>query len=94
MVDYPSVAQARLPQSYIDVKAALLACAKQFTPERYVRATVAMHECADEDECSSWPRNMDTAATYCRIADDDELRRLIRRVEKARSKWLERTARG
>lgn len=90
MADYPSVAHARLPQSYVDAKEALRACAKSFTPERYALASFLLHQCAEHDECATWAQDMETAASYCRVSDDDELRRLCNRAERARLRWIEK----
>jgi hypothetical protein len=82
----PNTTTARLPENYLLAKDALRRCAKHFTPESYALATVALAHCAEQDECAAWP-DRDALGAYARIADDDELRRLIRRVEQRRIKW-------
>jgi len=68
------IAQARLPQIYIKARTALRSCARQFTPERYAKAAVALGDAFNfEEEVSTWPE-MDQLATYAKLSDDDELR--------------------
>ena len=57
---YPNVANAKLPANYVDAKAALQACAKEFTPARYLRAAIALADCAEVDECATWPQTPET----------------------------------
>src|SRR5215210_7462266 len=87
-MNHVNIAKAKLPASYMDAKAALQACAKEFTPARYWRATIALADCAKIDECATWPQTPETMASYARMADDDSLRRLVRKVERRRAEWL------
>ena len=82
----PNAATAKLPESYGMAKAALRRCAKRFTPEVYALPTIALAHCLDHDECASWS-DWDALGAYARIADDKELPRSIRRVEKRRAQW-------
>jgi hypothetical protein len=82
-----NVANANLPDPYVQMKEALRACAKRFTPEGYLEATVAMLNCVENDPCEAWPDGPEKLAAYARICDDNELHRLIRRVEKKRAAW-------
>ena len=50
-------------------------------------ATVAMLNCVENDPCEAWPDGPGKLAAYARIADDNELQRLIRRIEKRRAVW-------
>jgi hypothetical protein len=81
------IANARLPESYLKARAALRACARKFTPERYAKAVVALGDALKEDEVATWPDEMAQLATYARHCDDDELRRLSNRVERKRAAW-------
>lgn len=81
------IAQARLPQTYIKARAVLRTCARQFTPERYAKAVIALGDALSfEGEISTWPER-DQLATYTKLADDDELRRLANRIERKRAAW-------
>ncbi|MBN8957630.1 MAG: hypothetical protein J0H17_13835 [Rhizobiales bacterium] len=86
---YPSVAKARLPESYVTAKTALRACARSFSPALYVAATAALAQTLVVDEIADWPQE-EALAAYMRIGDDDELMRLIRRVERRRCEWIGR----
>ena len=44
-----NIANAKLPEPYVQMKEALRACAKSFTPERYAQATLAMLNCVEND---------------------------------------------
>lgn len=77
------IANARLPANYIKAKAALRTCARQFTPERYAKAVVALGD--------AWPDQMAQLATYARLCDD-ELRRLAGQIERKRQAWKVETA--
>jgi hypothetical protein len=81
------IAKARLPDSYLKARAALRACARNFTPERYAKAVVALGDAWRTDEVATWPDEMAQLATYARLCDDDELRHLADRVERKRSAW-------
>jgi hypothetical protein len=77
---------AALPKGYIEAKKALRACAKQFTPERYAKAVVALGDAQafEEDVAGS---DRDQLATYTRIADDREFERLVKAVMRKRRAW-------
>ena len=81
------IANARFPQSYLKARAALRICARNFTPERYAKAVVALGDAWRTDEVATWPDEMAQLATYARLCDDDELRRLAGRVERKRAAW-------
>ena len=81
------IAKARLPDSYLKARAALRICARNFTPERYAKAVVALGDAWRTDEVATWPDEMAQLATYARLCDDDELRRLAGRVERKRAAW-------
>jgi len=78
---------AALPKSYIEAKKALRACARQFTPERYAKAVVALYEAYNFDEVSTEPDQRKQLATYAKLCDDDELIRLSRLIERKREAW-------
>ncbi len=81
------IAQARLPQTYISARATLRTCARQFTPELYAKAVVALGDAQSfEEEISTWSER-DQLATYARLSDDDELRRLADLIERKREAW-------
>ena len=88
----PPIATARLPRNYDNAVRELRACARQFTPARYYLASLALKECADVDECAEWPQDISLFSTYARMeresAKSGELTRLIKRVERARKRWL------
>ncbi len=93
-----SVRYAELPGNYIAARNALRLCAKRFTPERYVRATMAMEELEATDEAAAWPPDNYALASYVRMAalmdDFSELERLSRRVEEARAAWKAKQSDG
>jgi hypothetical protein len=81
------IANARLPESYLKARAALRACVRNFSPERYAKAVVALGDAWATDEVETWPDEMEQLATYARLSDDDELRRLARRIGHKRAAW-------
>lgn len=82
-----NIANARLPDTYIQARTILRACARNFTPERYAKAVIALGDAWATDEIETWPNPMDRLATYARLADDDELRQLANRIERKRAEW-------
>lgn len=80
-------ANARLPDNYIQLKEAMKLCARKFTPERYADVTIRINDVANNDEIARWQGPLIGVASYSRMADDKELDRLIKRVERARTKW-------
>ncbi|MDR3484630.1 MAG: hypothetical protein P4M05_06940 [Bradyrhizobium sp.] len=81
------IATARLPDGYLRARAALRTCARKFTPENFAKAAVALVDAEKVDEVAAWPDEMEQLATYARLCDDDELRRLADRVERKRTAW-------
>jgi hypothetical protein len=81
------IAIARLPDNYVRAAAALRACARNFTPERYAKAVVALGDAWKTDEVAAWPDEKQQLATYARLCDDDTLRHLVGRVERKRAAW-------
>jgi hypothetical protein len=65
------IATARLPDNYVRAAAALRACARKFTPERYAKAVVALGDAWITDEVEAWPDKKQQLATYARLCDDD-----------------------
>lgn len=84
---YPSVSHATLPPTYVETIETLRFCARKFTPERYVAATVALERCLATDECADWPDTLETAASYVRMGSDNTLMRLAGKVERLRAAW-------
>jgi hypothetical protein len=81
------IAIARLPDNYVRAAAALRACARKFTPERYAKAVVALGDAWQTDEVEAWPDEKQQLATYARLCDDDTLCHLVGRVERKRAAW-------
>lgn len=77
-----------LPSSYLAARQALRLAARNFTPELFAAANVAMArawEGMDEIERLADPERL---AIYSYMSDDESLRRLATRVERARRVWL------
>src|SRR2546423_13756117 len=80
-------AKVPLPENYEAAKVALRRCAKHFTPERFAVAMAALETVLEHDECEAITSGAVRVATYCKIANDNELERLAYRVTLQHRKW-------
>ena len=82
----PSIAQAAFPPSYVEAIAALRACAKNFTPERYTIAAMALAKCWHDDEPAAGAP-IEALGTYGKMANDNTLMRLASKVDALHKAW-------
>lgn len=77
--DDVNVAEAHLPLSYVRARAALQICVTQFSTRTYSEACRALRWC--NIKSSTWPGGPKMVATWARIAGDDTLEKLSKRVD-------------
>lgn len=74
-----NVAEAHLPLSYVRARAALQICVTQFSTRTYSEACTALRW--SNIKSSTWPGGPKMFGTWARIAGDDTLEKLSKRVD-------------
>ena len=68
-------------QSMIPQLPAGISTANASLPATYQSAKTALTDCAEIDECKNWSDKAMALAAYARMADDDELQNMCRRIQ-------------